>query len=175
VRWGIFSSLIGRQLGKRRSAFIVALLVAPEHVAWSRRSLANHTANDAASGISGWVTRVIVLSGVDYDCSAARMKDRVGLILVEGDRGVEHFEIERSTCRNVKVRHIAGVSRARHYPVVRVGRIEMTACRVEAGRLALAHRMDMKGMLSRRHAIERKLKQHSGGGLDERDGALLCL
>jgi len=54
---------------------------------------------------------------------------------------------------------------------VGVGRIEMTACRIEAGRLALAHGMDMKGMLSRRHAIERKLKQHSGGSLDERDGA----
>jgi hypothetical protein len=136
-----------------------------------KRSFANHAANDAGSGISGRVTRVIVLSGMDDDRCTARMKDRVGLILVEGDRGIEHFEIEGATCRNMQVRHVAGVSRTRHYPVVRVGRIEMPACRLEARRLALAHGMDMKGMLSPRHAFERKLKQHSGGGLDERDGA----
>src|SRR5262245_57457133 len=52
--------------------------------------------------------------------------------------------------------------------MVRVARIEMPACRVEAGRLAFAHGMDMKGMLSSRHTFERKLKQHSSGGLRER-------
>ena len=121
----------------------------------SVRSFANHAADDAASGVSGLVTRVIVLSGVDDDRRTARMKDRVGLILVEGDRGVEHFEIEGATRRNVQVRHIAGVSRARHHPVVRVGRIEMTACQLEAGRFAFAHGVDMKGMLSRWHIFER--------------------
>ena len=54
---------------------------------------------------------------------------------------------------------------------MRVGRIEMPACRLESGRLALTHRMDMKRMLSRRYVFKRKLKQHSGGGLDERDRA----
>ena len=66
---------------------------------------------------------------------------------MQGDRGVEHFQIEGPTYRNVQVRHIAGVSRARHHPVVGVGRIEMTACRIEAGRLALAHGMDMNAMI----------------------------
>jgi hypothetical protein len=42
---------------------------------------------------------------------------------------------------------------------------------VEARRLALAHGVDMKGMLSRRRTFERELKQHAGGGLHERDRA----
>ena len=38
-------------------------------------SLANHAADNAASGISGRVTGVIILSGVDHDRRTARMKD----------------------------------------------------------------------------------------------------
>ena len=81
---------------------------APEHGAadqasatpdQARRSFANHTADDAASSISGRVTRVIVLSGVDDDRSTAGMKDRIGLVLVKRDRGVEHFEIGLSIGR----------------------------------------------------------------------------
>ena len=46
----------------------------------------------------------------------------------------------------------------------------MPACRIEARRLALARSVDVKGVLSRGHVFERKPKEYSGGGLDERNG-----
>jgi len=52
--------------------------------------------------------------------------------------------------------------------MVRAAWIEMPASRFEAGRLALAHGMDVKGMLSRRHTFEKKLKQYSSPGLRKR-------
>ena len=94
----------------------------------ARRTAGLAAADDATSGISGRITCIVVLAGVDHDRSAAGMKNRVGLILVAGDRGVEHFEIEGAACRNVQVRHVAGVSRTRHHAVARIGRIEMPAC-----------------------------------------------
>ena len=44
--------------------------------------------------------------------------------------------------------HVAGVSRPRHYPVMRVAWIEMPTRRLKLGRLALARCMDVEGVLA---------------------------
>jgi hypothetical protein len=53
-----------------------------------------------------------------------------------------------------------------HDTVVRVARIEVRTRRVERGwRLSLAHGMNVDGMLTRRHSLDRKLEQNPGRGL----------
>ena len=79
-----------------------------ESSVWFMRRVANQ-----ASGLRWHIASADRSSRIaSLDGRAARMKDRVGLILVEGDQGVEYFEIEGAACGNVQVRHIAGVPRA---------------------------------------------------------------
>ena len=82
-------------------------------------------AHDAPAGVSRRVARVIILAGVDHDCSAARMKNRVGPVFVERDGSIEDLDIKTAVRRNVQVRHIAGVPGTRHYAVMRVGWIKV--------------------------------------------------
>jgi hypothetical protein len=53
--------------------------------------------------------------------------------------------------------------RAQHDAVMGVARIEMRTRRIERGQLALAHGMNMEGMLARRHSLERELEQTPAG------------
>jgi hypothetical protein len=55
--------------------------------------------------------------------------------------------------------------------MVRVARIEVRPSRIERRRLALAHGMNVEGMLARRHSLERELEKDPGRCLQQRDGA----
>jgi len=93
------------------------------------------------------------------------MEDQIGLDAIDGDRRINQFDFERAARRNVQVRHVAGMTTPHHDTVARVARIEVRTRRVERGWLALAHGMNVDGMLTRRHSLDRKLEQNPGRGL----------
>src|SRR5262245_7666715 len=99
---------------------------------------------------------------MEHDRGAAGMEDRVGLALVERDRGVDHLHLELAVLRDVQVRHVAGMAAARQEAVLVVGGIEMRPRRLE-GRLALADGMDVEGVIACGRTLERKLDQHAIG------------
>ena len=92
------------------------------------------------------------------------MKHRVGLALLQRDRGVQDLDCKLAVAGNMQVGHVAGMSLTGQHPMLVAGRIEMPARRFE-WRLALADGMDVKGAFARRHALERDLEQNPALGL----------
>jgi hypothetical protein len=116
-------------------------------------------ARDAPAGIPRRVARVIILAGVDHDRSAARMKNRVGLVFVECDGSIEDLDVKTAVRWNVQVRHITGVPGTRHHAVMRAGWIEVPAGRGEIGWLTFPDGMNMEGVLTAGHASDGKTDQ----------------
>jgi hypothetical protein len=114
---------------------------------------------DAPACIPRRVARVIILARVDHDRSAARTKNRVGLVFVECDGSIEDLDVKTAIRWDVQVRHIAGVPGTRHHSVMRVGRIEVPAGRREIGRFAFSDRMNVEGVLTAGHASDGKTDQ----------------
>jgi len=116
-------------------------------------------AREAPAGVPRRVARVIILAGVDHDRSAARMKNRVGLVFVECDGSIEDLDVKTAIRWDVQVRHIAGVPGTRHHAVMRVGWIEVPAGRGEIGQLAFPDGMNVEGVLTVGHASDGKTDQ----------------
>ena len=76
-------------------------------------------------------------TSAEYDRSGG-----VGSSLVEGDRGIDHLDLQRPVRRDVQVRHVASMTFARQDAMVLVVGVEMRPCRLERRRFALADVVD---------------------------------
>jgi len=116
------------------------------------RSFADDAADNSTTSISVGIGCVIVLTGVDHQRRTARAEDGVRFALVEGDCGVDEFDLQRARRGDMQVWHVTGIAGAYQDAVVRIARIEDGTGRVEGERVAFAHGMNMEGVLSRRHS-----------------------
>ena len=128
------------------------------------RILIYHAAGNPTTGVSCRIGHVVILAVLDYHGGAVGLNDGIGLGSIDHDRRIDQSDFERAVWRSMRVRHVAGMSWPCHDTVVRVARIEARARRVERGG-SLAHGMNVNGMLTRRHSLDRELAQSPGRGL----------
>ena len=136
------------------------------------RILIYHAAGNPTTGVSCRIGHVVILAVLDYHSGAVGLKDGIGLGSIDHDRRIDQSDFERAVWRSMRVRHVAGMSWPCHDTVVRVARIEARARRVERGG-SLAHGMNVNGMLTRRHSLDRELAQNPGRGLQKNSADVL--